>query len=129
MTSVDAHSDSALVLDEVNDHLQLLEMTADGVALPRHVLQDNFYLLRLIHSVVNCLGDQPNALFNADCAASRSYMLLKDRVMTLITNSLNYPTWMKVVELYSKLLASLQLIHEEGETLLSHVVFGRAQVE
>ena len=77
MASVDAHADPGLVLDTVDDHLELPEVSADGVALPRHVLQDNFYLLRLIHSVVNCLGDQPNALFNADCAASRSYMLLK----------------------------------------------------
>ena len=74
MTSVDAHSDPALVLYEVNDLLQLLEIAADRVALPRHVLQDNFYLLRLIHSVVNRFGDQPDALLNADCAASRSYM-------------------------------------------------------
>ena len=36
---------------------------------------------------------------------------------------------MKIVQANSQLLASLQLIDEEGETLFSHFVLGRSEVE
>ena len=79
MASVDAHADPGLVLDTVDDHLELPEVSADGVALPRHVLQDHLDPLGLADPVIDRLGDQLDALLHADLATGRSYAAGRDQ--------------------------------------------------
>ena len=73
MTSVDANADPRFVVDQVDDGLQLLEVSANGVALLGHILQDHFDTGGSLQHQVNFFRDLTDTVVPRDCATRRTY--------------------------------------------------------